>query len=131
MRLRHTPGEAMGPALAGELERPHTRRGSREAVTAVGPVSDEGMAGPRALASHLAFRAAVGEVSGSTRRISGELSRLRGSRQGIGGRAGGIFVRYVEYGEAQLRWIDAELSAATRLATAASDPVNFIRWTGR
>jgi hypothetical protein len=90
-------------------------------VTAVGPVRDEGTAWPRALASQLAFRAAVGEVSGSTRRISGELSRLRGSHSGITGRAGGIFVRYVDYGGAQLRWIDAELAAATRLATAASE----------
>ena len=121
MRLRHTPGEAMGPALEGGPERLHPRRGSREVVTAVGPVSDEGTAWPRALASHLAFLAAVGEVSGSTRRISGELSRLRGSHSGITGRAGGIFVRYVDYGEAQLRWIDAELAAATRLATAASE----------
>jgi len=109
MRLRHTPGEAMGPALAGGLERPYP------------PVSDEGTAWPSALASHLAFRAAVGEVSSSTRRISDELSRLRGSHSGITGRAGGIFVRYVDYGGAQLRWIDAELAAATRLATAASE----------
>jgi len=109
MRLRHTPGEAMGPALAGGLERPYP------------PVSDEGTAWPSALASHLAFRAAVGEVSSSTRRISDELSRLRGSHSGITGRAGGIFVRYVDYGEAQLRWIEAELAAATRLATAASE----------
>jgi hypothetical protein len=121
MRLRHSPGEAMGPALVEGPERLHPRRGSREVATAVGPVSDEGTAWPRALASHLAFRAAVGEVSGSTRSLSRELSRLRASRPGIAGQARGIFVRYVDYGEAQLRWIDAELAAATRLATAASE----------
>jgi hypothetical protein len=59
--------------------------------------------------------------STSRRRISGELSRLRASHQGIAGGAGGLFVRYVEYGEAQLRWIDAELATATRLAIAASE----------
>ncbi|WP_332468290.1 hypothetical protein [Cystobacter fuscus] len=32
-----------------------------------------------------------------------------------------MFIRYVEYGERQLRWIDVELAAATRLANAASE----------
>ncbi|WP_343213345.1 DUF2380 domain-containing protein [Archangium violaceum] len=73
-----------------------------------------------ALAAHLAFLGAVGDVSDSTRRISGELSRLKASNLGIAGKAAGIFVRYVDHGERQLRWIDAELAAATRLANAAS-----------
>ncbi|HYO70308.1 MAG TPA: DUF2380 domain-containing protein, partial [Archangium sp.] len=42
------------------------------------------------------------------------------SHQGIAGKGNGIFLRYVEYGEHQQRWMDAELAAATRLATAAS-----------
>ncbi|KFA90855.1 hypothetical protein Q664_25850, partial [Archangium violaceum Cb vi76] len=74
-----------------------------------------------ALAAHLAFRKSVGEVSGSTRRISRELSRLRASDLGIAGAGNGLFVRYVDHGEARLRWIDAELATATRLAAEASE----------
>ncbi|HZI06648.1 MAG TPA: DUF2380 domain-containing protein, partial [Archangium sp.] len=39
----------------------------------------------------------------------------------IAGAGNGIFIGYVEYGERQLRWIDAELAAATELAAAASE----------
>ncbi|MFY0563946.1 hypothetical protein ACN28E_08870 [Archangium lansingense] len=63
----------------------------------------------------------MGEVSSSTRRISGELSRLKASHLGIAGCAGGLFVRYLDDGERQLRWVDAELAAAAELATAASE----------
>jgi hypothetical protein len=45
---------------------------------------------------------------------------LKTNQWGIAGKANGIFVRYLDYGERQLRWIDAELAAATRLANAAS-----------
>ncbi|OJH37502.1 DUF2380 domain-containing protein [Cystobacter ferrugineus] len=79
------------------------------------------MARQSTLAAHLAFRGAVGDVSGSTRRLSGELSRLNGSTAGIAGRASGLFVRYVDHGVMQLRWMNAELVAATRLANAASE----------
>ncbi|MFY0527598.1 DUF2380 domain-containing protein [Archangium gephyra] len=61
------------------------------------------------------------DVSGSTLQLSGELSRLRKSHGGIAGKAAGLFVPHVEYGQRQLRWIDAELAAATRLATAAAE----------
>jgi hypothetical protein len=129
MNLRHAPGEATGlapltfafpPAPEGP-ERLLRRQGTREALTTVDPGGDEGNAWRSALAAHLAFRAAMDEVSGSTRRVSRELSRLRASHRGIAGRAGDAFVRYVEYGEAQQRWIEAELATATRLATAASE----------
>ncbi|WP_240358789.1 hypothetical protein [Myxococcus vastator] len=40
--------------------------------------------------------------------------------RGIGGGDGG-FVRYVDYGAQQLRWIDAQLVAATRMANTASE----------
>ncbi|WP_245814596.1 DUF2380 domain-containing protein [Cystobacter ferrugineus] len=73
------------------------------------------------LATHLAFLGAIGDVSGTTRRVSNELSRLRASKLGITGKASGVFVPYVDYGERQLRWIDAELAAATRLTHAASE----------
>ena len=33
----------------------------------------------------------------------------------------GVFVRFVDYGAEQLRWMDAQLAAATRLANAASE----------
>jgi len=102
-------------------ERLHRRRGALEAVPAAVPGGVAGDARQSALTAHLAFRGALGDVSGSTRRISSELSRLKVSRRGIAGQAVGIFVRYVEYGEHQLRWIDAELAASSRLATAASE----------
>jgi hypothetical protein len=103
--LRYTPREVVGPALAQET----------------GPRSAAGAAWRSALAAQVAFRGAVGDVSGSTRGISGELSRLEASHRGIAGGGNGIFVRYVEYGSQQLRWIDAELAAANRLANAASE----------
>ncbi|MFE8596613.1 DUF2380 domain-containing protein [Archangium violaceum] len=102
-------------------ERLHRRRGSREAVTGAGPGSVDATVWQSALAAHLAFLKSVGEVSDSTRHISGELSRLKTSYSGIAGTGNGIFVRYFEYGEAQLRWIDAELAAATELASEASE----------
>ncbi|REG15403.1 hypothetical protein ATI61_12529 [Archangium gephyra] len=101
-------------------ERLHRRRSSRDAVTAVGPGNSDATAWQSALAAHLAFRKGVGEVSGSTRRLSGELSRLEASDSGIARVGNGIFARYVEYGEARLRWIDAELAAATEFAAKAS-----------
>jgi len=129
--LRYTPHEPAASAWAGgpgaqsapESEGPqwlHRRQGAREAVTAVGPGVAEEKAWGSALAAHLAFLRAVDEVSASTRRISGELSRLEASHQGIAGAGNGIFVRYLEYGERQRRWIDAELAVATRLATSAA-----------
>ncbi|WP_395836100.1 DUF2380 domain-containing protein [Cystobacter fuscus] len=74
-----------------------------------------------ALAAQLAFRGAVLDVSGSTSRLSSEFSRLAASTPGIAGRASGLFIRYVDHGVQQLRWLDAELAATTRLANAASE----------
>ncbi|HYO64516.1 MAG TPA: DUF2380 domain-containing protein, partial [Archangium sp.] len=71
--LRYTPHGATGPA------------GSREAVTAAGPDSSDATLWKSALATHLASRSALREVSGSTLRISGELSRLQASYSGIAG----------------------------------------------
>jgi hypothetical protein len=116
--LDSQPSSPLGPEAP---ERLHRRRGSREAVTAAGPGRADATVWPSALATHLALRKGVGEVSGTTRRISRELSRLRASYLGIAGAGNGIFVRYVDHGEAQLRWIDAELAAATELAAEASE----------
>ncbi|WP_309896499.1 DUF2380 domain-containing protein [Archangium sp.] len=113
------PGEPPAPAPA-EPQRLHRRQGARETVTAVGPGSEETV-WESALAAHLAFRAALLDVSGSTRDLSGELSRLRKSHPGIAGKALGLFVPSIEYGQSQLRWLDAELAAATRLAHAAAE----------
>ncbi|MCY1073788.1 DUF2380 domain-containing protein [Archangium lansingense] len=142
MDLRYTPHEATGPGLVAwpgdesplalaspppsrpepaAAERLHRRWDSREAVTAAGPGRVEGSAWPSALAAHVAFLGAVDDVSASSRRVSSELSRLKASYLGIAGAGNGIFVPYVEYGERQRRWIDAELAAATWLATAASE----------
>ena len=129
MNLRYTHGEDATPAWAGGPDEPptpegprrlHRRQGARESVTAVGPGDADTTARGSALSAHLALLGAVDEVSASTRRLSRELPRLRASHQGIAGAGNRIFVRYVEYGERQLRWMDAELAAATRLATAAA-----------
>ncbi|QRK12109.1 DUF2380 domain-containing protein [Archangium violaceum] len=130
--LRYTPHEAAAPAWAGDPgeesapepegpQRLHRRQDVREAVTAVGPGGTEETAWQSALAAHLAFRGALLDVSGSTRDLSGELSRLRKSHWGIAGKAAGLFVPSIEYGQSQLRWLDAELAAATRLAHAAAE----------
>lgn len=74
----------------------------------------------RALTAQLAFRGAIREASGSTRRISGELSRLKARGRGLTSGTG-VFLRYVDYGTQQLRWIEAELAAATRLANTATE----------
>ena len=138
--LRYTPYGATGSAVAGGAgekpprvldsqppspapetpQRLHRRRGTQEAVTAAGPGGSEATLGQGALATHLASRSALLEVSGSTRRLSSELSRLAASYSGIARVGNGIFTRYVEYGERQLRWIEAELAAATELAAEAS-----------
>jgi hypothetical protein len=142
MNPRYTPREAAGPGLTDGLSeespralasrppaspepdapaRLHRRRGSQEAVTTTGPGRAEGNVWQSALAAQLAFRGAIGDASGSMRRVSAELSRLKASHLGIAGKAAGLFVRYVDSGERQLRWIDAELAAATRLANTASE----------
>ncbi|ATB43392.1 hypothetical protein CYFUS_008872 [Cystobacter fuscus] len=143
MSLHYTPHEATRPAVAGgpdegsplalaalplsppepeAPERLHRRRDSREAVTAAGPGRVEENAWLSALAAHVAFLGAVDEVSTSSRRLSSEFSRRRASSHlGVASVGNSIFVRYVDSGERQLRWIDAELAATTRLATAASE----------
>ncbi|MCY1073573.1 DUF2380 domain-containing protein [Archangium lansingense] len=123
--LRYTPGAESRRLLVStpESEAPerlHRRRASRAEVTAAGPDSAEWEARQRALAAQLAFRGAIREVSGSTRRISGELVRLNSSGRGLAS-GNGVFLRYTDYGAEQLRWIDAQLAAATRLANAASE----------
>ncbi|MFY0563248.1 DUF2380 domain-containing protein [Archangium lansingense] len=123
--LRYTQHEAAAPTVATRPEadapqRLYRRRASRAEVTAAGPDSAEREARQRALAAQLAFRGAIREVSGSTRRISGELARLNASGWGLAS-GNGVFLRYADYGTAQLRWIDAQLAAATRLANVASE----------
>ncbi|WP_233166402.1 hypothetical protein [Archangium sp. Cb G35] len=105
--LRYSPHGATRFAVAG--------------VMAAGPGSSDATVRQSALATHMAFRSALREVSGSSLRVSSELSRLKASGSGIAGAGNGIFVRYVEYGEARLRWIDAELAATTEVAAAASE----------
>ncbi|MGZ3459540.1 MAG: DUF2380 domain-containing protein, partial [Archangium sp.] len=118
LALDSRPPSLHGPEAP---ERLHRRRDSREEVTAAGPGSSEGTVWQSALAAHLAFRRGTGEVSSSTHRISAELSRLKASKWGIAGETADLFVRYVDYGDQQLRWIEAELAAATQLANTASE----------
>ncbi|HEX8434468.1 DUF2380 domain-containing protein [Archangium sp.] len=129
-------GLASPPPLVPEIKAPERlphRRVSREAVTAADPGRVVGIAGgavppdaagavrQSAMVARLAFLGAVGDVSGSTRRISGELSRLKDSKPGIAGRHADLFIPLVAHGERQLRWIDAELAAAIRLSDTASE----------
>ncbi|ATB38074.1 hypothetical protein CYFUS_003500 [Cystobacter fuscus] len=102
-------------------------------MTGMGPVGVEGAVGstiphdstqPERRSATLTRQAVLGavlDVSGSTRRLSGALSRLKASKLGIAGRSAGLFAPYVVYGERQLRWIEAELAAATRLSSTASE----------
>ncbi|WNG50137.1 DUF2380 domain-containing protein [Archangium minus] len=113
MRLHYTPHEAAGPAWAdGPSEKSPLAHAS--------PPKPDGAVRQRALAAQLAFRGALREVSGSARRISGELTRLKASGRGLA-RGNGVFLCYADYGAAQLRWMEVELAAATRLANAASE----------
>ncbi|MFY0575425.1 DUF2380 domain-containing protein [Cystobacter fuscus] len=95
-------------------------RASRGEVAVAGTDSAGREVRQRALAAQLAFRGALREVSGATRRISGEFSRLKARGRGIGD-GNGAFVRYVDFGVGQLRWMDAQLADATRLANSASE----------
>jgi len=106
--LRYTPRDTAGPRLAEgpSIEYPRVM---------ASPPSQS------AIATHVAFLRAVGDVSGSTRRMSGELSRLKASRAGIAGRHADLFLPLVDYGIGQLRWIDVELAVATRLSNTASE----------
>ena len=150
MDPRHPPREAAtslkldGPSEAARVLHPpsesspwqHRRRGSLETVKVAGPGrvrATEGSALPRdnaeptrrsALAAHLALLGAVRDVSGTTHRIASGFSRLQSSEAGIGGRYAHVFGHFVDRGVRQLRWVEAELAAATRLATTASEVVD-------
>lgn len=117
--LLYTPHDTMGPVVP-PLEttaRRHHHRSTRE----VGPGSTHTAVSRNDLAVHLAFRKGLSEVSGTTRRISQELFRLKSSHPGIAGAGSGIFVRYVNHGEAQLQWIDSALAVATELTVEAAE----------
>ncbi|KFA87598.1 hypothetical protein Q664_47180 [Archangium violaceum Cb vi76] len=113
MNLRYTHGDADAPSWAGEH-----RKGASAAVDS-GRAEETKRAS--ALAAHLAFRGARDEVTGTLRHLSGELSRLEQSHWGIAGESAGLFLPHVEYGQRQLRWMEAELTTATRLALMASE----------
>ncbi|ATB40314.1 hypothetical protein CYFUS_005763 [Cystobacter fuscus] len=112
------PGALPSPSEPEASRRLHRRTASRQESTAVVLNSSERATRQSALATQLAFRRALLDVSGSTRRLSAEFSRLQARGRNIGGN--GVFVRYVDDGVRQLRWMDAQLAATTRLATSAS-----------
>jgi hypothetical protein len=120
---RYTPREAAAPTLAQRPQETVMVAGTaRAAGTADGalPRAASETARRSVTATHLAFLRALGDASDTTRRLSGELSRLKVSQRGIAGRVSGIFVRYVDHGVEQLRWMEAELAAITRLSDTAS-----------
>ncbi len=110
MNLRYSQHEATLPALAdvtgaagGALPRDAAR-----------PVQ------PSLAQTRQALLGAILHVSGSTRGLSSELSRLEASKAGIAGPPP-VFIPFVHEGLEHLRWIDAELAAATRLAHTAAE----------
>ncbi len=110
MNLRYTQHEATPPALA-------------DVVGAVGGSSIRDAARPvqpSLVQTRQALLGAILHVSGSTRRSTSELSRLEASTAGIAGPPP-VFLPFVHKGLEHLRWIDAELAAATRLAHTASE----------
>ncbi|MFY0575418.1 DUF2380 domain-containing protein [Cystobacter fuscus] len=114
MDLRYTPRKAVTPTLAG------VSPGSVSRV--VGSAIPHDAAEPARTSDpqlRPALLAAILELSGSTRRIVSELSRLKSSKLGIAGRYADLFIPPVDYGLQQGRWIDAELDAATRLSNMA------------
>jgi hypothetical protein len=120
MGLRYTPSEAapLDSATAPGKEVANASPGNVGTVEA----APSGVAEPArqsAPQARQALLAAVLDVSGSTLRLSEELSRLKASEAGIAGKVSGVFLRYVEYGDNQLRWIDGELAAASRLSHTA------------
>ncbi|HEX8436846.1 DUF2380 domain-containing protein [Archangium sp.] len=90
-------------------------------VKAAGPDGAEREARQESLAVQLAFRGALRELSGYTRRISGELSRLKASGRGLSGKHANVFVRFIDFGAERMRWMDTHLATATRLTNAASE----------
>jgi len=116
--LRYVPQGAAPPEAPGRL---HQRRPSREAVTGADPGGSQGTVGSGQSDSQArqALLAALFDMSGSTRRLSSELSLLNASQSGIAGKLGGIFLPFVAYGENQLRWMEGELTAASRLSQTA------------
>ncbi|HEX8819826.1 MAG TPA: DUF2380 domain-containing protein, partial [Archangium sp.] len=94
MNLRYTQHEAAAPSLADV------------AGTAGGAVPHNAAepAQRSATGARQALLGAVLDVSGSTRRISSELSSLKASRAGIAGRYTNLFGPFVDHGLQQLRW---------------------------
>ncbi len=134
LALAQREGDERSHALTSPPDTPerlHRRRGSREDVTRVGLGSAEGTAGdaafPRAVDSerlrdtHQSVFVAWLEVSNAARHSSAALSRLEDSMSRLHGTLPDVFVRFVEYGLQQQRWIDAELEAVSRMAHAASE----------
>jgi hypothetical protein len=122
----HHPRSLMPREAAPAPEWLHQSRASRVEVTAVevtaaGPNSAEREARQKALAVQLAFRAGLLEVSGSTRRISSGLARLKARGRGLSGKHADLFVRFIDFGTERMRWMDTQLAAATLLANAASE----------
>ncbi len=137
LALRYTPREpVLGASTSGpSTEAPNdfpsslgletlkwqlSRRASHRETAVLDPDNEEKTTRQSALATQLAFRSAVLYVADSAHRICGEFSRLKTSGRGIAGGTG-VFIRYIDYGVEQLRWIDTQHSAATRLANAASE----------
>jgi len=116
--LTTPPPSPPGPEAPQRL---HRRRSARETVTGAepGPPGASEPSPQSATQTHQALLAALLDVSGSTRRLAAELSTLRASESGIA--KAGVFLPYVAYAEAQRRWMEDELTAASTLAHTARE----------
>lgn len=125
------------PSVPEEPQRLSRRRGSREAVTRVGPgnvaravggaVPRDAAASGRQIATETrqAVLAAVGELRGSTSTLASALSKLVTRPTGLGNRGltgvNGAFTRHLDHGSHSLPWLHGALGSATTLTEVAAE----------
>jgi hypothetical protein len=77
--------------------------------------------GQSAALTREAVLSAVNEASGTMSVIASALTRLASQPGGLGGRANGVFTRYIDYGSGQVPWLQGALGNVRMLAGVASD----------
>ncbi|MBN1209770.1 MAG: DUF2380 domain-containing protein [Myxococcaceae bacterium] len=73
----------------------------------------------RVILTRQALLGAVSDVERLTRDTADPLRQLAANKQGLSGRANGVFNRYIAYGSKQLPWIQGALGGVTTLADVA------------
>ncbi len=119
MSLGYTPqGEAEAMPGEGVSSRPREYRGE---VTSVLPRRAAEPEGPSAALTREAVLNAVNEVSGTMSVSASALPRLASQPEGLGGRASGVFTRYIDYGSGQMPWLHGAHGDVRMLVGVASD----------